>query len=522
MYTHSRSDRQFNGPIILRLCLLILVVLGASVAGGGRVARADGGDPVNIDGKTLGVDIRYFDGSSNAMVQKQIPSAFLGQNVPKADQPWLTDPLNQNFDKIWNADKTAGETLALTVCNLGIQKITSLVAKQELTAYGFNCAMDSTGTLSAEVSADQLSLVYQLPLNAISFNTTSAPCGGGFIAGITGGLSCLATAGSSDPSFTILFDLKVVVATPIPSTPCQLTPTAVAYGENASINGNDFQATAAMTFDPSDFNRAVSAIDSQQLTIGLSSLQSTLNGLENTCRSAAKDNFSKFDITVDSTNGLTFWLIHPEDAKPELAETTHVPDLGTPTIGLTQPEIQAGGQLTVKGSSFSAPPSTVVGIWWNDTFAGTFTESDIQWVKGGTPMPSVTKARSPFDNGAFWNTPALTPGIDNQFEVRDCFPVQDMGFTLLTICTPYSNTLDVKAGAGGSNAVEVYLDSLGSANQIGSGSLGTDGTFSSAITIPAGTATGAHTLYAQVQSSGQQAQADLTVAGAKATLTPTI
>lgn len=499
-----------------RLAVIAIAALVAVVGGTSQIAHAGEGG-TDITGKALGVQIRYPDRDTGKMIEEPIPTIFLGA----AAQAALATPLSETFDQLWSGTKDAsGKTMLDRACDTAKQEVNSLEASQGQTAYNVSCSFDPTGTLSAytQVAGDQnnLYLNYLLTLNSVTFTSTAPNCGGTVAAIFSLGTSCIATAASSDPQFTIFFDLDLQISMTVPTYPCQLTPQADLHVQNAFINAEDFQATAAQVFDPSDFAKGVENLDATQESISLASLQSTLNQLASACKTASNYGFGQFDAYVNSQDGLVFRLTHPLDAAPVVTNAgvrdPSVPDLTPPTIGVSAPEVKAGAQLTVTGSSFSATEATDIAIGWNDTTSGTITESDIEWGRKGDKLQDVTLTRAPYDNGSHWDATPLTSDTTYEFRVRDCDQLT---------CTPYSEPKDVKTTTGGSNGVDFYLDSVAAANKIGSDTVQPGGTFSTALTVPAATTAQKHTLYAQM-SGGQQASIDITVVGATDSLKPSI
>src|SRR5579871_4505116 len=527
-YAPTRGTGSAAGRAIVTLdCIarglrrLAIVLTAALLAGAGLPGPIAHADPsyTTIDGKALGVDIRYPDSTSGKMDQEAIPSFLL---------PSLTTPLNQQFDQIWNGTTdNNGETMRDRTCDAAEQQVKSIVANEGQSAYDIMCALAPTGTLRAMVQPASegplLSLSYWLPDNQVSFIATQPDCGGTVVAIFTLGASCVATGLLNDPEFTVSFDGELLITMTVPATPCTLTPHAVARVHNASINAEDLTANIAKDFEPSGFAQGVEDLDSTARPISLAPLQSALDKMATTCTTAANDyGFSQFDAVVTAANGLVFRLTHPEDKAPTLGDASAphpaVPELTSPSLGVSAPEVKAGGQLTLIGGSFTSPQPTTIQVGWDDTLAGTVTESDLEWgPKGGPPQP-VTIPRAPYDHANSWSATGLDASTMYAFRVRDCELVE----SLLRICTPYSAPLDVKTAAAGSNAVDFYLDGTAAANRIAGSTVQPDGTFATPVTIAAATPAGAHTLYAQVPGSGEQASVGITVVGATASLAPSI
>jgi hypothetical protein len=83
-----------------------------------------------------------------------------------------------------------------------------------------------------------------------------------------------------------------------------------------------------------------------------------------------------------------------------------------------------------------------------------------------------------------------------EFRVRQCD---------VATCSPYSNTVSATAGGASGDQIQLYIDSLTTANWLQSSALLNDG-FTASITIPEGTCSGQHMIYAVLGTVPQSSQ----------------
>jgi hypothetical protein len=215
--------------------------------------------------------------------------------------------------------------------------------------------------------------------------------------------------------------------------------------------------------------------------------------------------FTQLDIDIGPKQSLQFRLIYPPPAKPQLRNTIVAQNKGihlsSPSIGTGVQQVKAGVPFLVRGDNFLDTYTNALNIGWNHTVAG-ITKTTVQWgPKGGQMQESET----PLDN---FNAESLKPETAYQFRVHECDAIT---------CAPWSEWLTAKTQAGGSNDVTIWLDN-NPGHAVGSGGL-INGSFTTQVTIPAGTAAGHHTLYAATGSqsrSGDQhplASVDIAVCG---------
>jgi hypothetical protein len=200
--------------------------------------------------------------------------------------------------------------------------------------------------------------------------------------------------------------------------------------------------------------------------------------------SASAVGFTNLDIEQGPKSSLIFKLTYLP-AKPELQNTIVAANKGIhltpPSIGSGVRQIKPGFPFLVRGNNFPLPYANALDISWNKTVAGV-ANTTVQWgPKGGQtqnspPVLLVTK----------FHAPDLKPSTSYQFRVHECDVIA---------CAPWSEWLEASTQSGGSNDVDVWLDS-DAAHPIGNGVVAPNGSFIVKTTMPAGTAPGNHTVNA--------------------------
>lgn len=502
-------ELRWQRPLVVLIAAAVLLIAPRAPA------RADDGY-TDISGRSLAMHVRFPDKDSGQMIEQPIPAGLLS---PQAQQ-MLGTPLSTTFDQLWNGVRGQdGKTMRDQSCDR-IQKIVSSnISSSDYQAYNISCSLSARGTLRAALSGKSLVLSYWIGGNDVSFNsTTPDTCSHGTFLCPT------------DPRLDLSFDGELLAIIGIPDTPCPLTFNAQALVHNANISADNWTASLGevvkgvvnyVNDEPlALFQTQEGQVDGTQQTVSLAPIQSSLDELSKGCDSARALGFEQFEAIFDPNNGPLFRLDHALDAAPTVndaaTQSGGVPSLFRPTIGTDETEVKAGGQVTVLGTSFNAPETTEAHIQWNDTVSGAISESDVQWGLQGSQTQNVTLPRQPYDNGNSFDASNLSSGRTYQFRVRDCDQIT---------CTPWGSKTITTSGQGSDQAL-FYLDSVSQANQIGTGTVKQDGSFSVPLNIPGTTTSGKHTLFAAVpggaQQSSQQASADITVVGANQSLQPLI
>ncbi len=227
------------------------------------------------------------------------------------------------------------------------------------------------------------------------------------------------------------------------------------------------------------------------------------------CGDANGQGFTQLDVAAMPDGSLRFTLTHPPFTN---APTLQVSDVTSgsligPSITSSAPEVNAGDQLMVAGTSFNPQQSDVWLTWGSSGTPG----ADLEENAGGSGWEPATYT-------AFYSgnqVTGLTPNTPYQFRVRACDA---------WTCSPYSNTVGATSTNGGTDRVSFYLDSVDPKNRIPNASAALiNGAFDqTVVTIPHDTPAGSHTLYAAIGDGWSQASTPLQVVAAGERLTPVI
>jgi len=502
--------------------------------------------------------------------QQSVLSALPNDLQQLPSSPLLTSALGDAFGQVWTG-------LQSQDCGSLFTQITSDVHTADNAAYGVSaCSFGTLASLTAiqqsqwyvpeqrdPVTGQRILLDYYVPDNTVAFRVTSPyTCQ-------SSNLVCAA-----DPQYTLVFDSHIFVtltsydpnslACPLSVTATQslVTNSMVGGDQSEAIKTALLQAAAqlgisagagAATGDPlitaggvlgsvvqlagqltgigvaaagNDHLRDMVSADLSYLYVpgavdvnSVPALQG-FNRFSQGCQAAWSLGFSTLDVSATADGHLRFTLTDAPATAPAIQDTiareNGLPSLFHPTVAAGEPQVQAGGKLTVTGSYFDAPESQQIQISWDDTIGASVTDSDIKWgPKGGQVqrLPTVSKPRtSSDDNGNNFTATGLALNTTYQFQVRDC--------NALT-CSPWSAVKEITTMTGRADQVTVYVDGVAAANQIGTGTLQGDGTFSLGVTFPSGTLPGQRTLIA-VTGAGQQASTVVTVIGSGQGVKPVI
>jgi hypothetical protein len=557
-YRSFYSFRQLGEVVWRRTAptLLVLAVAAALMAPSGVRAGGSLTNQTPGVGNAAQVHLVYTDKSGShqdidlASAQQPLLSVLPTDLQQLQSSPFLTTALGDAFGQLWSS-------LQSQDCGSITTQITSDIHTSDNTAYAVNaCSFGPIASLTATqqsqwnlpeqwdpVTGQRLLLDYYVPDNSVAFKVSSP---------YTCQNSNLVCAG--DPQYTVVFDMHILVmlTSPDPSSlQCPLTVTAVQTLVINSVLGGDvsgaikdalLQAAAqygvaagvslaagepivtlasvvgavvqtagqlagiGVAAAGNDHLRDTVSSDLSYVTVpGAADLSSVpalqgFNTFSQGCQAAWKLGFSTLDAAATSDGDLRFTLTAPAALAPTLqdaiSQENGQPTLFHPMIAASESQVKAGGKLTITGSYFETPESTQIQISWGDTLAGSsINDSDIRWGPRGGQLQTVAKPRQSADNAATYEPTGLSPSTTYQFQVRDCNPLT---------CSPWSAEKDITTAAGGADQVTAYLDSIPVSNQIGTGTVKGDGTFSVDVTIPSGTPSGQHTILA-VTGGGQQA-----------------
>jgi hypothetical protein len=452
--------------------------------------------------------------------------AITGMPISQADKDALAPlvllpiiPLGAAFDQLWSQtpDKTGKTTLDKS-CALAQKQVVAQVNSGSYKAHDVSCSfMPTGGTVDGRVQTqwdgpedprtlqpttiigNRLQVDYTVHHNSVTFSVTSP---------VTGGVSPL-----SDAQFTATFDITLTLYAVTSDSTCTLKPTALGTLLNPNITPDNAEAQFAMSNIPdvqSVIGVATSVMNNETFPVDTTSSNSQLGPLTQIWAAACNLGFPQVTATIDSTKGLSLVFTHPLADAPLTFQ--QVGSLFGATIQPDQSaQVRAGDPITIDGTYFSYYPSnsgsaTSLTFAWTDTApAAQIVESDVNWGPQGGATQTVTLPRKPNDHQNSYLATNLNPNAPYQFQVRDCDPVT---------CSKWSSWQTWSTGVQGSNTVQFWLDS-DSGTKIGQATVAPGGTFSSPLTIPAGTASGSHTLNAQTAASGgQPTTTTITVLGA--------
>jgi hypothetical protein len=473
-------------------------------------------------------------------LQNLPPAAFNSLPVPlqqAKSSALLQGAASSFFDQLWSSNRG-------NVCGDIFAEITADINSSDNTAYNINCTTNERGALTATIQTSwqdeygftvtgrRLVLDYWIPYNDAVFTVTS-PC------------TCSQSNAvcAADPQFTVVFDVHLLVkfqsndpaSIALPFTDAHFGSVDFDlivtgdYGDavhNATTQwGIDLAAGAAAslaTGEPilgladliastgqllvqfggigvaaacnnhlgDDISARLSILSSGTAGSDAVSIGQQFGSLFQDLLAGYTAGFNHFDIVGDSKGDLIFRWTSPPGTKPQLfnvdAGNNGPPSLFPPMIGAEQTQVPAGGKLTVHGNYFAGAYTTHLRIGWNDTTPpGKPVKGEVDWRPVGGAIQHATTTQSMFEaNG-------LQPGAKYQFRVGDCTPIA---------CTPSSDWFSTATQTQGSDQVVLSLDS--SATTIGNAILGGDGSFTTSVTIPQGTAPGQHTMYATVGAQG--------------------
>jgi hypothetical protein len=365
------------------------------------------------------------------------------------------------------------------------------------------CAADPQFTLSFDIDI-QLTLTEDDPttfpnslgcplsVSALQFVTLRAVDGGDVSGQIQDALAAAAAEVSTSANTGAASGQPLVTTAGLAATAAKLAVKLAGIGVDA-IGNNGLRDTVSADLS---FLSIPWSIDT-----GWNPAVQGFNAFDRGCAAAASLGITRFDASATPDGSLRFTLVHAQDPAPmiDVSLAQGYPNLSSPAIAANVSEVHAGDSFTLSGSNFRVPQGTQIQLVW-DGAAHPVGWSEVRWGPKGGPLTTMTvdATRQYVTGPSSYQVSRLTPGATYQFQVRDC--------DVLT-CTPWSAEADVATAGSGAGQVAVCLDSVAPANQIGTGTLQADGTFSMTATIPGSAAPGQHTLIAV--SGGPQGSANL-------------
>ena len=137
-----------------------------------------------------------------------------------------------------------------------------------------------------------------------------------------------------------------------------------------------------------------------------------------------------------------------------------------------------------QAAASSPAHATALHLEWNDTTSGPITESDIEWTPSNSQCESARRPRQPFDHGNHFTISGVAPSTIFRF-----------GSAIATSSPARVEPRLSRLHHGGQRRSRSRCESDSSGSVlVAQATLGTDGTFSVLVTIPAGTSAGAYNL----------------------------
>ena len=489
------------------LALLVGNIVPAQAAPGDNLPVYT--SPIDATGMTFQLRVAAPDRDTGKRVDITLPVGLAG---PKLNALFAT-PLSTQVDRYWNAtpDPKTGMTARAAACE-GKDGIKAQLAKQiaargsSYSAYDIACNLAATGQLLVRQAGSTLTLAYLLKNNTVSFTSTSPD-------------TCRAGHGSplcpNDPKFTAHFATELVTTVRTPGL-CQLTAEdGTVNVVAASIESNNGAAAVAKFFAGQKFVAAETAMTSvvrtQPLPIDAAFAElRTSDACTGKIPALARVLTAFRDLEVEiGRQAIVVRASHIGIATPALdlpnpggarGAQSGVPSFTRPTISTSQPLVAAGTAVATSGRYFplsvnfaTALPVTIQhgGYGPNSAILGGGVclggATELRWGPAAGPLRVVRLPGAVQGQCApSYAAANLTPGTAYQFSARDCDPIT---------CSPWSpvrNSITAKADPG---AARVVL-SLDGGTPLGTATVDTKGTFETSVTIPPGTASGAHTLHA--------------------------
>jgi hypothetical protein len=464
---------------------------------------------------------------------------------------FLDTPLKTAFDNAWSQLQSGGSNSPASMVQAAVQKaapnayniqVSTPSSGTQLTASTGALGTDILQTLPAGTTGTQLLLTYSLPGFSVSFSETTS--------GIFGSWA--------DPSYNLTFDADIEVIIGVPDD------ILVPPGVIAELNTSNMHGSAANFFATVDgvlslipkwlgviLGAALGGVaasglgaiaggvggglatgggspsqpQNQTVPLSANELQSILGDLS-FFAGARRFGFTQLGVRVNTNppphtpagNTVEFDLTHPFDPGPVVSNAVLPPSqtLFAPRIGPSPPEVAAGGQLGVMGSSFPPAQATQLKITWTDTTSGNVVQSEIDWgiLPGGQQQPPVLSPavliprNGSYDNANNYTFKPLLPNTTYAFRVRD--------YDLFKLAaTDWSKWLPLTTQA--TDQVEIVLSYQNTT--IGFGQVQSDGSFSTTVIVPAGVPPGTYTLTA-VMAGVPMAETQITVVAQGQALTP--
>lgn len=513
-----------------------LVLLLTGGAGAAR-AQPPGGSPnlpvftspIDVTGLSLVLVATAPDRETGVPRDIPLPPGVVGPKMARL----LATPLNAQLDQYWSVapDSRTGLVPRAAACDGpgGIKaRVTAEVEKLGKRAHDVSCDLASTGRLVAKQIGSTILLGYLLTGNAVTFQTTSPQ-------------TCSPSGGSvfcpNDPRFTVRFAIELVTTLRAGGI-CELAADGgTVFIQGPSFTSHNAAADIARLFGGQRFVAAeagmANTVRSQSLP--LDGILAELRGGDLCARRVPGADrllfaFRDFQPEIDPRRGILLRATHGGILAPGVSVVQPtpagevpaggVPSFTRPMLSTAQPVITAGSAVSLRGQHFPTAVNLAttlpVGLTHDDRdnsarlgerpggvcFGGGGTDVEFGPVGGPLRVERLTASAQGACAPAF-APQDLRPATAYQFRARDCDP-----FT----CSPWSGvsrstTTQIDRSSG---KVGLELD-----RQVPLGVVAVDaaGNFDVPVTIPAGTAPGAHTIRAATRSVAAEVSVQVAAAG---------
>ena len=512
--------------VLVGLGALTLLMLGSSML---RAQPGSGNlpvytSPIDITGLKLQLRAVAPDRDSGRPVDVALPVGLIG---PKLNQLFST-PLSTQIDQYWNTnlDPKTGMTARQAACDGkdGIkQQVAKEVAKQgpSYSAYDISCNLASKGQLVVKQVGYTMILAYLLTNNTVSFASTSPQ-------------TCRSGSGTpvcpNDPRFTVRFATEIVTVVRTPALCALVAEGGTVYVVSASFEATNGAAEVAKFFGGQKFVAGEVAITNTVRNQPLP-LDEAFKELRTSdaCTGRAPgvsrilSAFRDLETVIDLRQGIILRASHVGIVAPTLdgsnpggpsnVQIPSVPSFTRPMISTAQPLVKAGNAVQASGQYF--PPNTNLttafpvtmrhGGYGGNSSIGVCSggATELGWGPvGGAQGLQRLQGDAQGRCAASYDATNLTPNTAYQFRARDCDTVT---------CSPWSPTVRMTTAKVDPSKGRVVL-TLDGGTPLGAATVNAQGTFTTSITIPAGTSPGAHALRAV--ASDARAEVAIQVASA--------
>lgn len=507
----------------------VLIGLGALtlLAFGSPMLRAQPGSgnlpvytsPIDITGLKLQLRAVAPDRDSGRPVDVALPVGLTG---PKMNQLFST-PLSTQIDQYWNTnlDPKTGMTARQAACDGkdGIkQQVAKQVAKQgsAYSAYDISCNLAPKGQLVVKQVGYTMYLAYLLTNNTVSLATTSPG-------------TCRSDSGTpvcpNDPRFTVRFATEIVTVVRTPALCALVAEGGTVYVVSAAFEANNGAADVAKFFGGQKFVVGEVAITNTMRSQPLP-LDDAFKELRNSDACTGRtpgvsrilSAFRDLETVIDLRQGIILRATHAGIVAPTLdgsnpgspssGQIPSVPSFTRPMISTAQPLVKAGNAVQASGQYF--PPNTNMtttfpvtmrhGGYGGNSSLGVCSggATELGWGPvGGAQGLQRLQGDAQGRCAASYDAANLAPNTAYQFRARDCDTIT---------CSPWSPTLRMTTAKVDPAKGRVVLTLDGGA-PLGAATINAQGTFTTSITIPAGTSPGAHAL----RAATSDAKADVAI-----------